>query len=289
MKKRNSIKVLFTVVPILILLMIATDALAQKKGRTRLRVYYEKLANNDRSISVILNKGSGKNLAGVENEEVSIALINGEEEINLTSLNTDADGKANFLIAMDYELPVDVEGFTKIKASYTGNDSLKATKKQIKFADLDLDVSFDIVDSVKQVTVKAYKYDSIGNKVPVEKLKLKVGVERLFSTLFLENVRTNKKGVNKVKFPDDIPGDSTGAINIIVKVDDDRNYGTVTRASQVNWGTIVDYNNKDLGRSLYGDEAPFWMIIAVFVILAGAWYHFILAIVKVYKMTKIEE
>ena len=41
---------------------LAGDAIAQKKTRTRLKVYYEKLSNNDKKISMELIQGSGKKM-----------------------------------------------------------------------------------------------------------------------------------------------------------------------------------------------------------------------------------
>ena len=64
-------------------------------------------------------------------------------------------------------------------------------------------------------------------------------------------------------------------------------FGTVHGQSEINWGTIVDYSIKGNGRSLFGDEAPLWMIIGVVIVLGGAWYHFFLAVSKVLKMRKL--
>ena len=92
-----------------------------------------------------------------------------------------------------------------------------------------------------------------------------------------------------MEFPNDIPGDSVGIINVIVMVDEHDDYGTITKSSTINWGIMVDYSIRSDGRTLFGDEAPLWMIISVFVILAGAWYHFILATSKVIKIKTTDQ
>ncbi len=266
--------------------MAATNI--QKKTKTRLKVYYEKLPNSNKKISIILFKGSGKKMAGIKNAEIFLTTYNLEEEQVLTSLYTDANGEATLIIEANYLFPKDEHGYSIIKAMYHGADSLKAAKKQIKFMDLNIDISFDIVDSIKLITVSTFEIDSIGSKVPISGVELNIGVERLFSTLYLSKIKT-KKGIGIMEFPNDIAGDSLGAINIIVKIDDDDDYGTITKSAKNNWGTIVDYSIAPNGRTLFGDEAPLWMIISVFVVLAGAWYHFILAIYKVLKIKKIEQ
>ncbi len=260
----------------------------QKKTKTRLKVYYEKLANSDKKISIILFQGTGKKMKGIENAELVLTTFDLDNERQLTTIYTDANGNAMLIIEAKYLFPKDERGYSVVKVMYSGNDSLKAAQKKVKFMDLNVDVSFEIVDSIKLITVSTFEIDSIGNPKPIEGVKLNIGVERLFSTLYLSKIETNKKGIGTMEFPEDIAGDSIGTINVIVKIDDNDDYGTITKAKKINWGTIVDYSNVSENRSLFGDEAPLWMIISVFVVLAGAWYHFILAIYKVLKIKKIE-
>lgn len=263
---------------------LSANTMVQKKDRTRIKVYYEKLDNNNRQLTVILIQGSGKQMAGVQNAEVFLTTYNLDTEVKLPTLVTDENGEAILIIEANYPLPLNEDGFTIIKAVYEGNDELKGAKKQIKFMDVNIELAFGIVDSVKQLTISTMAIDSAGNKTPVSGLELNIGVERLYSILYLEKIESGKEGKTVMEFPNDIPGDSAGVLKIIVQVSEDKKYGTVTKSSQIDWGTVVDYSNTHSDRSLFGDQAPLWMIIAIFIILAGAWYHFILAITKVLKM-----
>lgn len=263
---------------------VSLDASA-KKEKSRLRVYYEKLSDNDKKVSVILIKGKGKNMVGIEKAEVFLSTFRGEEEVPLTSIITDVNGEAALYIQADYLFPTNDEGYVVINAVYNGNDSVKASDKDIDFKDLHIDVSLDIVDSVKLITVTAYELDLTGQKTPIEEIGLKIGVDRLHSALYLEEIETDEDGIAEMHFPNDIPGDGTGKINVIVKVDDDKVYGTITKSIESDWGLVVDYSEHSNGRSLYGDEAPLWMTISVLVILLGAWFHFLFAIYRVYKMS----
>jgi len=265
------------------------EAIAQKKSKTRLKVYYEKLPNSDKQISISLIQGSGKKMSGVQNSEVLLTTLDHNDKIKLATLRTDSKGEAVLIIEANYIFPKDDLGYWAIDASYNGNDSLKAAKKSIKFLDMQIDSSFDVVDSVRILTVSTFEVDSIGDKKFIGGIDVKVGVERLYSTLYIDKIETNEEGIGKMEFPNDIPGDSIGAINVILKVDEDDDYGTITKSEKINWGTTVDYSDLLIGRSLFGDEAPLWMIISVAVILIGAWYHFILAIYKVVKMKKLTQ
>ena len=133
----------------------------------------------------------------------------------------------------------------------------------------------------------AYQLDSAGGEVPVKELDAKVGVKRLHSTLYLGELSTEDNGKAEFEFPNDVPGDSIGKLVVQALVFEHDDFGTVHGQSEINWGTIVDYSIKGNGRSLFGDEAPLWMIIGVVIVLGGAWYHFFLAVSKVLKMRKL--
>ena len=267
----------------------AGEAIAQKKTRTRMKVYYEKLSNNNRKISMELTQGRGKNTTGVENAEIELSTFKDDTIMKLASVFTDANGQRELIIEAGYKFPLDEDGYAVINAYYIGNDSLQSARQAIKFLDLNVDIAFEVIDSVNHIIVSVYELDTLGKKKPVEGVDLNIGVERLYSILYLEKTETDDAGKGSLEFPGDIPGDSLGNVNIIVKITDNDDYGSLTKAAKVNWGTIVDYSDTGSGRSLFGDEAPMWMIIAVFIILAGAWFHFILAITRVLKMRKLAQ
>lgn len=261
----------------------------QKKTRTRIKVYNEKLSNDNRKISIILIQGSGKRMAGVQNAEVLLTTYNLDEEIELTSLYTDVNGEAFLFIEANYVFPKDENGFSVIKATYNGNDSLRAANKQIKFLNMHLEIAFNVIDSVKNLAVSTFEFDSAGNKQVIEGIKLNIGVERLYSILYIEEIETDEDGQGIMEFPNDIPGDSIGKLIVMAKVNEDDDYGTITKSAEINWGRTVDYTHVNNVRSLFGDQAPLWMIISVAIILAGAWYHFILATIKVFKIKKLAQ
>lgn len=278
--------VLFLVIFFGVISKVNASENSQKKERSRMRIYYEKLPDNSKKLSIILTKGKGKSMAGIEDAEVILSTLRGEEEVPLATLFTDANGEVDLYIQADYVFPTDDDGYTAIIGVYNGNDSLKASDKDIKIKDLKMDVSFDIVDSLKLVMVSVYELDSVGDKKPIEGIDVKIGVDRLHSTLYLEEIESDDNGFVEMEFPNDIPGDGNGDITIVVNVEEHKYYGTITKTIESDWGLIVDYSEASNGRSLFGEEAPLWMTISIFVILLGAWFHFIFAGFQVYKMAK---
>ena len=270
-----------------LMIVMATPSFGQKAQSTRLKAYYEKLPNGDKKISLILTKGKGKSTTGVRNADIQLSVFDLDNEIDLAVLATDTVGEAILFITSKFPFPKNEAGYHTLKAMYNGNDSLKSAKKTIEFLDINISINFEIVDSVKQLTLSAYEIDSSGNKIAVGEVDLDIGVERLYSTLFLDEVETDKYGLGIFEFPNDIPGDSIGTITVIAKINDHADYGTVTQAKKVQWGKKVDYTLNNNSRSLFGEEAPLWMIISVFVVLFGAWFNFMLAVYKVFKMKKL--
>ena len=260
----------------------------QSKTKTRLKAYYEKNIEDNKVISVSLIQGSGKSMAAVANAEVGIFSLFNDEESLLASIFTDINGEAKLIIEGKYILPKDEKGYSYIVAKFDGNDSLRSSKKQLKFMDLSVDLSFKEEDSIRYVIVKTTWTDPEGNKVDIEDIEIIMGVERLYSILDLEKSTTEADGIAKIEFPQDIPGDSLGSVTVQIKINEDRKFGTITKSAKIDWGTIVDYSIAKNGRSLFGEQAPMWMIIAVIVILAGAWFNFILAIIKVSRIKGLE-
>ena len=154
--------------------------------------------------------------------------------------------------------------------------------------DLNVELSFEEEDSLRYVVVKTTWTDPTGNIIDIEDIDIDMGVERLYSILDLEESTTGSNGMAKIEFPQDIPGDSIGSVIIQIKINEDRKFGTITRSAKIDWGTKVDYSIGKNGRSLFGDQAPMWMIIAVIIILAGAWFNFILAMIKVSRIKGLE-
>ncbi len=282
----------FWLIPLIIIgcfLFASMNSLAQdtkKKERTRVRLEYFKLNTGEKNVVVTLTAGRGKSAQRVPEADILLSVSANDSTVELVTLKTDSEGIMSLNIVSDFMFPVDEDGYTVFEASFDGNDTLRSSSNDLEVKDIELAFSFDIEDSVKIVSVFAYE-ENDGEKIPVEEVDILLGVQRLYSVLPIDKVETNEDGVGLLEFPDDIPGDSTGMISIIAKIDEHDDYATVEKSAEVNWGTPVSYEVKPLPRQLWTDEAPLWMIFSVFIILAGAWYHFFLSISKLRKIKKV--
>jgi len=260
-----------------------------EKERTRIKLYFSKLPDGVKKITAGLIAGKGKDMHPVANVEIQFTASAGDSTVVLASIPTDGDGMSILNIESGYVFPTDDEGKTLIEASYKGNDQYRKSSNDVEVADLSFEISFETEDSIKYIYVSAHQVMPDGEKIPVEELDITIGVTRLFSILPIGEIETDENGVAKLEFPNDIPGDSIGAVTAVARIEDHDDYGTVAQQGKINWGIPVSYALKPLPRKLWTDEAPLWMIFSVFIILTGAWYHFFLSIYKLNKIRKIKE
>lgn len=257
-----------------------------KKERVRMKLYYFKTDAGDRIIQIGLTAGSGKNMHGVKNGEVLLTSMLNDSTVTLATLETDTIGEVTLYLAADLRLPMDEDGKSIIAVNYDGNEEYASASGELEISDIELEFSFEIEDSVKYLNVLASRIDSEGNKIPVEGLEINIGVQRLYSVLPIEKVDTDEDGKAMLEISNDLPGDAVGLLTFVARIEDNDEFGNVTKSASHEWGTPVSYEIKPLPRQLYTDEAPIWMIASVCIILLGAWYHFFLSISKLIKLKK---
>ncbi len=266
-------------------LMCFSQKEATAQERSRIRMNYVKRSSGDKMITLTLYAGRGRDMVYLSGQVITLTASSDGTTIDLAQLTTDANGVAQLMVQDGYQFPLDEEGFTMIQANFEGNEEYRAASSEIEIKDLHFELAFDEVDSIKTVLVRAFETDSLGNEIPVDGLFMYVGVQRLYSILPIGEIMESEEGVYSIEFPDDIPGDSTGAYAVVARIQDNDFYGTVEKTASIQWGTQVSYHLEPPERKLWTDEAPLWMITSVFVILVGAWYHFFLSI---YKLNKIK-
>ncbi len=271
---------------LLMSMAITNPGICQKKDRVRMKLSYTKDQKGERSIAITLTAGSGKSMHGVQNGTVSLLAVEGDSAVTIATLQTDTLGTAKLYLENGYLLPKSADGISMISGTYDGDDNYNSASNELQISDLNFAISFEERDSIKYLMITANQADAEGNELPVEELDINIGVDRLFSILPVGEVTTDADGWAELELPDDLPGDAAGTLTFVAYVDEHDMFGTVKSAVAKDWGIPVSYEVKPLPRQLFTDEAPFWMIASVFIILIGAWYHFFLSISKLIKLKK---
>ena len=145
-------------------------------------------------------------------------------------------------------------------------------------------------DSVKQVIAKITNADTAVSDVEVHFF-----VKKSFGLLPLEGdfTTTDEKGEASVDFPTDLPGDVSGNVIVIAKVEDDEKLGNVEAMKTVNWGIPLKAEQLKPARALWssGDNAPWPLTITVTGIVVVVWgiiFYIIFQLVAIKKAGKYE-
>lgn len=281
-KIKNTILVLLLASFILSPFMLEAAVTAKKK-KTRCDFTYAKLADGTKVLTTKIFTKKGPVFTYIENADIHFYAKTDTTDLTLGVIKTDKDGKAFLYIDKAFEVPMDEEGLMHFAFAFEGNDTLKAKSEDLDIMDLNLSFVTEMdEDSIRYIN--AVLLNSVGE--PVEGEEVAVSVRRLYSYLPIESDYSNRRGKVSVEFPSDLPGDSLGVLDILVKVAESDLYGTVESRVSIDWGVPVDYSIQSDGRELWTDRSPLWMIIAIYIVLIGAWSQFFVAMYFLFKMRK---
>lgn len=152
-----------------------------------------------------------------------------------------------------------------------------------------LSISFSEDNDTKIITTKAV--DQSG--MPIEDLELYYFVKRTFSLLPIGDPfnSTDENGIIEVEFPNDLSGDTSGNVIIVVKILESDIYNDQTLEVSKNWGipTVLE-DPKAEKRSLWAAaaNAPISLIVIVSSMIIAVWYIIFYIIFKLYKISRIK-
>jgi hypothetical protein len=151
---------------------------------------------------------------------------------------------------------------------------------------VDLKVNYDMVDSVKVVSVQLTGKDEEGNTVGVPDGEVYFYVPRLFGQLSIGDVWTDDDGYDKMNFPTDIPGDEEGYLTVIAKITESDEFGSLEVVSKVPWG-VPSFAKSLKDRELWSPNTPMWMVITFAILITGVFVHYGWVLVNLYRLSKL--
>jgi hypothetical protein len=201
---------------------------------------------------------------------------------------TDGTGKAMVKISTKSVLPMDKDGKTLFQASFSRKGKYLSATDSISAKGAKLLVSFSKTDSIRNIVVTASQMEKPGVLSPVKGLTVNIYTPRLFSNLKIGEITLGDDGTGKLECPNDIIGDSLGALTIIARIEDDDLFNTVQGQSSINWGIPKQFYLAEMPtRELWTPIAPLWMIITLIIMLTGVWGHYIYAVVQLVIIKRI--
>lgn len=161
-----------------------------------------------------------------------------------------------------------------------GQDSLE---------EAEVSLSFSENNDVKTITALVKDQEGL----PIEELDLFFYVQRTFSLLPIGDAfnTTDENGVVVVEFPTDLPGDTEGNVEIVVKIIESDIYNDLSLETIKNWGIpTIQPDQLEEKRSLWAAaaNAPITLVLSVSGMILVIWYINSYIIFVLYKISKIK-
>jgi len=136
-------------------------------------------------------------------------------------------------------------------------------------------LSFLGKDSARQVKATLTKPDANGNDTAVKGIDIHFYIYRSFGLLPIEgdNLTTDENGEAIVDFPNDIPGDKSGNVTVIARVEDNDEAGNPETKKNIQWGVPVNSQQAVQPRALWSsaNNAPWPLVITVTGMVGIVW------------------
>ncbi len=164
----------------------------------------------------------------------------------------------------------------------TGENETYSGSHEIEVRYVDLDLNFDIVDSVKILSVNLTGSNGEG----VEDGEIYFFVPRLYGDLPIGEVWTDEDGYDEMKFPTDIPGDENGGLTVIARIVESDDFGSIEVREEIDWG-IPTATEALQDRNLWSPNAPLWMVITFAILITGVFVHYGWVVINLLKIKKL--
>ena len=168
----------------------------------------------------------------------------------------------------------------------TGADVVADTEADDAYTGKDIKITVNLDPTNYEVTANLSGQDN-GEVVSAKGVRVGFYVKRNFGMLPIGDViTTDANGIAKVKFPNDLPGDSLGNYEMVVKLVDEDIYGKVQYKQTIKWGEAFVYENPLDHRAMWGNRgnAPIWLLLSYFGIVIGVWLTIIWVVLQMMKL-----
>lgn len=154
-----------------------------------------------------------------------------------------------------------------------------------------IDLEFWEEKGKKYVTAKASDFDPDSIGAPIEEIDLYLYVQRTFSLLPVGDrfTETDENGERTIEFPSDLPGDTAGIVEVIVKIEDADKYADTSFSQTVNWGVPLLIDKSENTRALWAASAsaPISLLILTNLLILLVWGIISFICLKIYHISKM--
>lgn len=156
-------------------------------------------------------------------------------------------------------------------------------------------LDFVVVDSINQVKATVTNQDANGKDTAVKAADVHFFIKKSFGLLPIGDaaVTTDDNGEALAEFPMDIPGDQSGNVTVIAKIEDNEQIGNIEASKAINWAVPTSGDHADPKRALWAsaDNAPIPLVVTVTSIVALVWgtiFYIMFQLAAIKKAGKLE-
>lgn len=286
--KTNITSLLVTVLKLtflgLIFMSVGLKLNAQDKlDRSYLQLNYTK--NSDgKNLKANLRFKENRKFKPIINGKISFYTGIDLDEL-IEEVTTNSNGDASILVPE--ELEVDSAGYFYFAAEFEGTETLKKSYQDLSVKDARLELTFNQESEGRSITVHGFELTS-DEELPLSEEDVVISVPTLFGEMKI-GTSTLEDGSCLIDFPSDLPGDSLGNLQIIVKIEDSDDFANVVKTKMIPWGIPkpTSHVKEEMAKGkLWTHNAPLWMVITLLILLIGVWSHFGYIIYKLFKINK---
>ena len=267
------------------LLMWKCDPLSAQDGPQRVYMYLDYFQTNEEQYLICETKYRPDRIfLQLVDANIEFTLVSDTAEITLGTVKTDQNGKARFDLK-ESDVRRDTAGMAQFQATFAGTEEFKRANRTVESKRIKLSMeSIEKEDSTHTLQISGIEYNG-DETIYINDKDIQVFVKRSFSNLPIGEGSIDD-GTFEMSFPDDLPGDTAGNLTVIAQIIEDDDYGTAEVQKEINWGLPLPHVEEEKPRALWS-RAPLWIIIAVTLSFAAAWYHYFLSISKLFKLRKL--
>jgi len=284
--------IIYTISILVLLLTASNNTLAEQTEKTRPRIFIEyfNTAINERYLTLKVTTRINKRHRPVPGAEVKVYLDSVSESSFIGNVLMNSDGLATFHLPPKFYKALDsISVFTFI-CTISDHPNLDNGKKELMVKEIELKAEFIDQDTLKWIRAIVLEKTGQGSYAPVQGVPVQFLVIRPFNMLAIaEQTSTDEDGKATILFPDDLPGDATGHLVPVIRIDDSDDYGTVESKSTVQWGVPTAFSDNTIKRSLWaaGANAPLYLLILTNGLIIVTWGIIFYILFQVYRISRL--
>ncbi|MDX1628348.1 MAG: hypothetical protein R3345_06595 [Fulvivirga sp.] len=271
---------------LLLLLFLVFSAPGQdekKKARIRLGYFNE---NGSASVNVKVTTRVDKKFEPVEGVIINLFLDEETKQGMMGNITTDENGEGKFLLPSKFYEMSDTLYHYNFIARLSQDQLYQDQRASLSIHKVNMEMSLIDQDTLRQIKVQVMQPTDSG-AYPVTSLHVKFFVERLFSDLPFggDYNFTDESGTVVISFPEDLPGNDEGLVNIISKLIDHEDFGNVSVSKVTDWGKNLDHQ-ADVNGTMWAPRAnpPWPMVVFPNLALLVVWGYIIYLIIIIVRI-----